>query len=362
MRVISQFEPGRRSANSLAAGVLLGGFDSPEPSEWVLEAIAKRHLAGVTLFRRNIRDVEQCLELNRALHAAAPVPIVVAVDQEGGRVARLRERVLGVPAMRKLGDRKDPTLTRQVAEAMGRQLRGLGFTLDFAPVLDIDTNPANPIIGDRAFGRDAETVIRHACEVVLGFEAVGLAGCGKHFPGHGDTELDSHLALPRLLHSRERLDAVELAPFRALAKLVPSIMTAHVIFDAFDPKVPATLSPFVIEQLLRGELGYEGIVFSDDLEMKAIADHFGIGQAACLAIEAGCDAILVCEKRDNMERVIDSLAERATQDPVFYRRLERAYDRFLLFRQRYAAAPVTADELAELLAVPDVARELNNLS
>src|SRR5690606_34075683 len=228
-------------------------------------------LGGVILFKRNLGTLEEIAELVAAIQDAYPsgVAPLVSIDQEGGRVARLGAPVVKLPPMRALGERDDADLTRRAARVLGAQLLALGIGVDFAPVLDVDTNPANPVIGDRSFGRDPETVIRHALAFAEGLREAGVIACGKHFPGHGDTDLDSHLALPRIAHDRARLDRVELAPFRAARGKVPTIMTAHVVFDAIDPSVPATLSRAVIEGVLRGELGYDGVIVSDDLEMKA---------------------------------------------------------------------------------------------
>jgi beta-N-acetylhexosaminidase len=265
------------------------------------------------------------VETIRGLHAAwkGPSPIV-AIDQEGGRVARLGPPVAKLPPMRALGAIDDPELTRRAARVLGTQLRALGIGVDFAPVLDVDTNPANPVIGDRSFGRDAAGVIRHGLAFADGLAEGGIVACGKHFPGHGDTELDSHLALPRIAHDRTRLDRVELAPFRAARGRIPTIMTAHVVFDAVDPGVPATISRPAITALLRGELGYDGVIVSDDLEMKAVADRWGVAESAVRAIEAGCDALLVCSTLERIVVARDALIARARSDDAFAARLYEA--------------------------------------
>ena len=241
--------------------------------------------------------------------------------------------------MRKLGERDDLTLTERCGRVLGQQLAQLGITLDFAPVMDIDTNPANPVIGDRSFGRTPEVVTAHALAFAKGLEQAGVASCAKHFPGHGDTDLDSHFALPRITHDRARLDAVELAPFRACKGTIPSIMTAHVLFDALDKDVPATLSKRVITGLLREELGYDGVIVSDDLEMKAVAAHWGIADSAVRAIEAGCDLLLVCSSLTELEAAESALAKRAEANEAFRSRLEEAAGRVLQMRKRYPVRP-----------------------
>jgi beta-N-acetylhexosaminidase len=235
--------------------------------------------------------------------------------------------------MRVLGEIDDANLTFDAASLLARQLRTLGFNLDFAPVLDIDTNPDNPVIGDRSFGREVGTVVKHARAFASGLAAGGVIACGKHFPGHGDTLLDSHFDLPRVSHPRERLDRLELAPFRALQSELPCIMTAHVLFDALDRDRPATLSRAIVQDVLRGELGFQGLIWSDDLEMKAISDRYGVAEAACLAIEAGCDSVLICSKPDETLAARRALELRAGRDRAFSERLRDAAARSLALRR-----------------------------
>ncbi|MDQ3035447.1 MAG: beta-N-acetylhexosaminidase [Myxococcota bacterium] len=314
------------SLQRIAGRVLIAGIPAralPAPLAVLARAGA---LGGIILFKRNLGSLAENAATIAALHdawAEGDVPLI-AIDQEGGRVARLGAPLLALPPMRVLGTIDDPDLTRRAARVLGVQLRALGIGVDFAPVLDVDTNPDNPVIGDRAFGRDPDTVIRHALAFADGLAEAGVIACGKHFPGHGDTDLDSHLALPRIAHDRARLDAVELAPFRAARSRLPTIMTAHVIFDAIDASVPATLSRAVIEGVLRKELGYDGLIVSDDLEMKAVADRWGIAGSAVLAIEAGCDALLVCSDTARVVEAHAALVARAEQDGAFAARLMEA--------------------------------------
>jgi beta-N-acetylhexosaminidase len=241
--------------------------------------------------------------------------------------------------MRMLAAAGDPQLTRDAATVLGRQLRAIGINLDFAPVLDVDTNPQNPVIGDRAFGHSAEVVIEHALAFADGLHDGGVLSCGKHFPGHGDTDLDSHLALPTLRHDRARLDEVELRPFRAAAKRIPSVMTAHVVFEAVDPDVPATMSPAAICKLLREEIGFAGAVFSDDLEMKAVTERYSIEEAGVLAIEAGCDLLLVCSDLEAAARLRETLATEAGRSQPFRARLTEARSRADTLRRRARSLP-----------------------
>jgi beta-N-acetylhexosaminidase len=258
--------------------------------------------------------------------------------------------------MRALGTRDDVALTRRALAVLGRQLAALGCTTDFAPVADVDSNPDNPVIGDRSFSRDPEACARHVVAAIEGLSEAGVLACAKHFPGHGDTELDSHLALPTLRHGRARIDAVELVPFRAAARAgVASVMTAHVVFDGVDPGVPATLSRRIVTDLLRDELGFHGVCFSDDLHMKAVADRYGIAESAIRAIEAGCDALLVCTDHGSHEDARVALAARARAHADFAGRLAQAGQRLDAMRRRAPPRPLLdPDALRAALGAPEV--------
>lgn len=294
-----------------------GGTELPDD---VASLISEGRVGGLILFARNVRDPVQVRALVDDAHSRAPAgtPLTVAIDQEGGRVQRLREPWTVWPPMGTVGARDDVALTRQVGFAMGRELADQRIDLDFAPSADVATNPTSSVIGDRSFAADPTSVSRHTCAFIEGMHEAGVATCAKHFPGHGDASVDSHFELPHLTCDWERLRKVELPPFRALIDAgVPSVMTAHVLLEQIDSERPATLSHDVISGL-RGELGWDGLVFTDDLEMKAIADHFTPEQIARGALGAGVDALLVCSQTDlreallaQLERLPDALLEPA---------------------------------------------------
>lgn len=279
-------------------------------------------LGGVILFKRNLEfDAAGGIRLDAltaqtaAIHAAAescpwqPAPAVVAVDQEGGLVARLRAPFTIFPPMRRLGEHGDLDLLRAVGSQLGRECLAAGFNLDFTPVLDVDTNPDNPIIGNRAFSRDPHQVATYAGALLEGLHSAGVLGCGKHFPGHGDTDADSHVALPVLSHDLKRLEQVELVPFAQLAKQLPMVMTAHVLFPALDPVWPATASPQILSPLLRDYCGFTGVIVSDDLEMNGIAQVLPADESVRRGLEAGCDAFLVCRRLDTFETALRGATE-----------------------------------------------------
>src|SRR5262245_47767353 len=260
---------------------------------------------------------------------AASLPLWVSVDQEGGRVARLKAPFTEWPPMAVLGRSGDVQLARRFAVALATELKAVGITLDYAPVLDIHTNPKNPIIGDRALAEDAESVGRLGAAIIAGMQESGVAACGKHFPGHGDTSVDSHLELPLVEHPPDRIRRVECVPFReAIRAEVAFIMTAHVLVPSLDDEKPATLSPRIVQALLRNELAFQGVILSDDLEMKAIAKTYTVPDAAVAAIAAGCDGLLVCSGNVEVQAAtLEALVHAVEEQTIPYKRLEDALTR-----------------------------------
>lgn len=336
-----------REREQEAAGLLLVGFTGTTLTA-ELRALLDQGVLGVILFGRNVEHPHQVAQLVSDLKRAAGRPLLIAVDQEGGAVRRLRQGFSPVPSMRTLGDARDPALAHRVGRLLGHELRAVGIDLNLAPVLDVDTNPRNPVIGSRAFSSDPAWVAALGVALGRGIEWEDVGACAKHFPGHGDTLVDSHRALPRLAHDLERLDAVELAPFRAWVRAgFGAIMTAHILFDAVDPERPATLSRAVISGLLRTRLGYEGAVLSDDLEMRAIADREGRAAAAVLAVEAGVDVLLACSAEDTTAELVSALSRARLEQPGFEGRFREAAARARTLCQRWAR-PSAAPRLDEL--------------
>jgi beta-N-acetylhexosaminidase len=340
----------RRDIGQLLVGSLPAKTITPEMRSLVREF----QLGGVILFARNIEVPEQVAELSYDVQALAQdLPLWVSVDQEGGRVARLRDPFTEWPPMAVLGRSGDVELARRFARALAIELRAVGITLDYAPVLDIHTNPFNPIIGDRALAEDAELVARLGTAIVQGLQGEGVAACGKHFPGHGDTSVDSHLELPLVEHPPDRIRRVECVPFRAaVAAEVAFIMTAHVLVPSLDEERPATLSPVVVEGLLRRELGFTGVILSDDLEMKAIASTYAVPEAAVQAIAAGCDGVLICSGDvETQAATLETLVHAVEDGRISYGRLEDALARLRRAKERFLATPVPVAKRAALRAV-----------
>lgn len=311
-------------------GRILAGFHGLELPPQMVELARSGALAGLILFRRNIKSPGQLATLMAQIKEAfaGQLPPLLGIDQEGGLVQRLREPELPVARVAPMGQlarNYTPQDFEALGYRMGQEIRHYGFNLNFAPVLDIHTNPHNPIIGERAFGQSPDEVIANALAFARGLSQAKVIWCGKHFPGHGDTDLDSHVALPRLSHSLERLHDVELKPFAAAVASAPMLMSAHIIFEALCP-MPATLSPRLIPELLRGELGFEGVVASDDLEMAAIAKHYSISAIADGLEAASIDLALVCSDLG----FASALAKALPPNPVASQRLETLREQLLL--------------------------------
>lgn len=325
--------------------LLVCGFEGESLPPRLAAALHTGRRGGVILFKRNLPSAEQsrilCAEIMDA--SQRELPPFLGVDEEGGRVSRLRSPVLRLPPMRRLAAIQDADLLTRAGALLGKQLAILGFNLNFAPVLDVDTNPKNPVIGDRAFGATPEDVCLGALAFWQGMSHF-ILGCGKHFPGHGDTSVDSHLGLPVIEHDRQRINELELVPFVAAIRAnIDALMSAHIVVKALDPERPATLSPQVCSELLRRNLGFAGVLFSDDLEMGAISSSYSIEEAAVLAVEAGCDALLLCKSEELQERAFAALVRRAERDRTFLQRCSEAASRGINARRRRVPNPIFDD-------------------
>ncbi|MEV7419284.1 glycoside hydrolase family 3 protein [Streptomyces sp. NPDC089919] len=293
-----------------ALAVLQPGFLGTTAPDWLLRRVGEG-LTSVGLFGRNIASPGQLAALTAQLRAERD-DVLVAIDEEGGDVTRLEVRGgSSFPGNLALGAVDDTALTTEVARELGRRLAECGVNLNWAPSADVNSNPDNPVIGVRSFGADTQLAARHTAAYVQGLQSVGVAACTKHFPGHGDTNVDSHEALPRIDADLATLHARELVPFRAAIEAgTKAIMSAHILLPALDPTRPATLSPQILTGLLRGELGYQGLIVTDGMEMNAIAGTYGIERGSVLAIAAGADAICVgggLADEDTVLRLRDAL-------------------------------------------------------
>ena len=279
--------------DSVLARFMLGFDAEALPTE--LTDYLERGLAGVVLYQRNYRSVEHLRDLTDQIRRAAGRPVLIGIDQEGGTRFALREPFTVWPSAAELGLASDPELVEQVARAMAMELRAAGCNLNFAPMLDLNTNPESPVTKDRSFGADPQHVAKMGVAFNRGLRAGRVLSCAKHFPGHGDVLVDPHLNLPVYAGSMERLNSAELIPFTAAIQAgVPLIMTAHILLPEIDAHRPASLSRTILDGLLRRKMGFAGVVLADDLGMGAIAQRYGPGDAAVETLSAGTDIAMLC--------------------------------------------------------------------
>ena len=337
----SMQDPPAKDVGAIIGQCFIVGIPGPRLDDRTCSVLTDLRPGGVILFARNYTDPDTLRALCGELHALDhDNPPLVALDHEGGRVHRLGTPFTHFPPAACIGETGEPHLAFEVGAAFGHELRNVGIDIDFAPVLDMFSNPANTVIGDRAFGSDPQRVAEFGCALAAGLRSAGVLPCGKHFPGHGATLLDSHDALPCDERPQARLEALDLPPFEAaIAQDIEMLMTAHVVYPALDPERPASLSPVVMHALLRQRLGFGGIIVSDDLEMGAISRTSSLEDASVRALAAGADMVLICHSlnralpaRDACERALNDGRLRDTH-------LREAHDRIRRLKRRFAVRP-----------------------
>lgn len=324
----------------LAGRTIIAGFEGTSLPSYLSTQIEAGELGGVILFSRNVESPTQVHELiaqirSRAKEGRRPL---VSVDQEGGRVVRLEAPLTVLPAAGQLAAHCNSKDIYSAGKLVGHELRALGFSLNYAPVFDVNTNPNSPIIGDRAYGDTPQEVVRHGLTFARGLRDGGVFPCAKHFPGHGDATVDSHLDLPTVCHDEQRLMNIEIEPFAAWAKTgLGPIMTAHILYPSLDLIHPATMSKSILDGILRQRLHYDGAIITDDLEMGAIAKGVGAANAAIATIRAGASGILVCHTEELQNEVKIALYNEAKRHPDFVEKLKKAGNR--LAPLAYPAGP-----------------------
>lgn len=321
--------------------LLLVGVEGTTVSEKTKQLLKQTHAGGVILFKGNLASLTSSARLINGLKAAnaedsGAIPLLVSVDQEGGRVSRLPKSFVEMPSNAEVGAANDPNLTKQMGGLIAKQLSLLGFNVDFAPVLDINSNPNNPVIGNRSFGDNAALVAKHGLAEMKGIQSGGIIPVVKHFPGHGDTSVDSHVDLPVVNKTAGQLAKFEWVPFKSAIKSdADAVMVAHILYPRIDPDAPASFSKIIIHDQLRGKLGFQGVVFTDDLTMGAIAKNYGIGEAAVRAIQAGGDIVLVGHGYDNGKLVFDKLVQSVRDGKLTESRVDESVTRILKLKRRY---------------------------
>ncbi|MFY4814415.1 glycoside hydrolase family 3 protein [Haloarcula sp. AONF1] len=330
--------------------LFMAGFDGSEPTDGIRELIREYNLGNIIYFTRNIASPSQVTALSAELQSEATavgagLPLFVATDQEGGVVSRL-DWGTQLPGQMLIGACDDDAMARKAGATVGRELRSLGINLNLAPVLDVNNNPENPVIGVRSFGEDPERVGALGAAMAQGLQSVDVAACGKHFPGHGDTAADSHLDLPVVAHERSRLERVEFPPFEAAIQGgIDAIMTTHVAFPAItgDVELPATISSAVQTALLREQFGFDGLLVTDCLEMDAIADGVGTTEGAVRAIEGGCDIVTVSHTLERQRAAIEAVVTAVRTGRLTEERIDRSLHRIQRYKQQRVGTSETTE-------------------
>jgi beta-N-acetylhexosaminidase len=315
-------------------------------------------VGGIALLGRNVSTPERVTATMNELQSRSPVPLLISVDQEGGPVARLKCPFAIFPSNMALAATGSPDYCRRAAQAVAQELLAVGINFNFAPCLDVNINPENPIIGVRSYGESPDTVAKFGVAAIEGYQSQGLFACAKHFPGHGDTDVDTHLSLPAITYEWDRLNAVELLPFRAAIEAgVASIMTTHIAFTVLDQDLPATLSKAVITGLLRNDLGYDGLIITDCLEMKAISDNFTPEDAAVLAVQAGVDILLDGHTLEYQRRLRQALIDAVESGVISEKRIDESVARILAAKKQcglYARRPADPAAIYSIVGADDI--------
>ncbi|MFC4600155.1 beta-N-acetylhexosaminidase [Cohnella hongkongensis] len=323
---------------------MMAGFDGPRLDDAFVDLVKTHKVGNVILFKWNITGKEQlnklCEEIQQLVMRETGRPAFIAIDQEGGAVSRLSEDATCVPGAMAIAATGDPENAYQAGRLTGLELRALGVNFNLAPVLDVNSNDANPVIGVRSYGEKPETVIRYALPMMRGLEDSGTLSCGKHFPGHGDTSVDSHLALPVVDKTMDELRSVELAPFQAAIDAgLPAVMTSHIVFPQVDAGTPATLSRRILTGLLREEMGFDGLIMTDCLEMKAIQHSVGTVRGTVEAIQAGADLVLVSHTASLAAEAAEAIRRALESGEIDRAEWERSLERIAALKADYLSRP-----------------------
>ncbi|WP_083677660.1 beta-N-acetylhexosaminidase [Paenibacillus sp. FSL R7-0337] len=332
--------------------MLLVGVQGKTAGAEARKMIAEDKVGGIILYSGNVGNLKELVQLTNALkqsNSGNPAPLFISVDQEGGKVSRLPDDYAAFPSNAAVGSGDDATAAGTLGELLGRAVKSSGFNMDFAPVLDINSNPDNPVIGDRSFGNSAELVTRLGIAEMKGLERAGVIPVVKHYPGHGDTSVDSHLELPVINKTETQLAALEWLPFQAaIREKADAVMVAHILYPKLDPDKPASLSQVIIGQQLRGQMGYEGVVITDDMTMGAIIKNYSLPAAAVESVLAGSDILLVAHEYKNEQAVRAALLDSVKNGSVSEARIDESVYRILSLKAKYQLTD-------EAVPLPDLA-------
>lgn len=337
------------------------GLDGYTMDDNTKKMIEDNRVGGFILFGDNVKSSDQLLDLVNSLkrtNSKNKLPLFISVDQEGGRVSRMPGEFKNLPSNQTIGKVNNEDFSYEIGSILGEEIKALGFNMNYAPVLDINSNPKNPIIGDRSFGTNAELVSKLGVQTMKGIQKSGVIPVVKHFPGHGDTSVDSHIGLPSVDNDMSRLKSFELIPFNnAIKNGADAVMVAHILLNKIDSENPASLSKTIITDILRNELNFQGLVITDDMTMGAILKNYTISDAAIKSVNAGTDILLVCHGHDNEVAVIDALKKAVEDSTISEERIDESVYRILKLKDKYKLT----DNTINSIDVETINNKINNI-
>ncbi|MGH4123385.1 MAG: beta-N-acetylhexosaminidase [Clostridium sp.] len=352
---------GKMTIDEKIGQMLVVGIEGHDLNDNTKSLIEKSKVGGVILFSNNIQDARQLLNLLNSLkneNSHNKVPLFLSLDEEGGRVTRMPKEFKRIPTNKAIGKINDKTLSYKIGAAIGYEIGAFGFNMDFAPVLDVNSNPKNSVIGDRSFGWDINLVSNLAIQTMKGIQSQNVIPVVKHFPGHGDTSVDSHMGLPSVNNDLKRLKSFELIPFaKAIKNNADAVMIAHILLSKIDSENPSSLSKTIITDILRTDLKFNGVIITDDMTMGAIVKNYDIGGAAVKSVKAGTDIVLVCHGYDNELAVINALKNSLLKGEVSGQRIDESVYRILSLKQKYKLK----DEIIKSVDVKGINNKIYNV-
>lgn len=319
--------------------MIIAGISGTTISSYASSLIEDYQVGGLILYSDNLIDTNQSIELINDLkeeNTSNQFPLFLSVDQEGGQVSRLPGDLINFPTNETIGNVNDVQYSYEIGKILGEELNAFGFNMNFAPVLDVNSNPDNPVIGDRSFSDDPDVVSELGVQTMKGMQSQEIVSVIKHFPGHGDTSVDSHLELPVVNKSLSELEDLELIPFaEAIENGADAVMVAHILLPELDADYPATLSSEIIDGLLRDQMDFDGVVITDDMTMQAITDHYGIGEAAVQSVIAGSDVLLVAHNYDSIAETYEAVMNAIDEGVISEERIDESVRRIIQLKKKY---------------------------
>lgn len=342
--------------------LIIAGFDGIALDDNAKSLIKDDKIGGIILFGENVESVPQLVNLTNSIkfeNSSNKIPMFISVDEEGGSVSRMPKELRKFPSNRIIGDRNDDKLSYNIGKMIGKEIRSFGFNMNYAPVLDINSNPNNKVIGNRSFGNNVEVVSRLGIQTMKGLMDSNAISVVKHFPGHGDTSIDSHISLPVVEKDLEKLNSFEFIPFKkAIENGVDAIMVSHILLTQIDKNNPATMSKAVVSDILRGNLGFNGVIITDDMTMGAITQNYSIENAAINSINAGTDIILVCHQYKNIKSTIEAIKKAVNVNKtISEERINESVYRILKLKEKYNLN----DKLIETPSISSINNDISKI-